>query len=57
MASTFPGNKSYHTDKQASLELGFHDVVVGGRMTMAYIGHLLEINYGDRLGLPPESLT
>ena len=44
----FHGSKSYHTDKQASLELGFHDVVVGGRMTMAYIGHLLEINYGHR---------
>jgi len=44
----FHGSKSYHTDKQASLELGFHDVVIGGRMTMAYIGHLLEMNYGDR---------
>ena len=44
----FHGSKSYHSDKRASLELGFHDVVIGGRMTMAYIGHLLEINYGDR---------
>ena len=44
----FHGSKSYHTDKQASLELGFQEVVVGGRMTMAYIGHLLETNFGDR---------
>ena len=44
----FHGSKSYHTDKQASLELGFQEVVVGGRMTMAYVGHLLETNCGDR---------
>tara|TARA_Y100000310_G_scaffold242377_2_gene246537 strand:+ start:4 stop:699 length:696 start_codon:yes stop_codon:yes gene_type:complete len=44
----FHGSKSYHTDKQASEELGFHDVVVGGRMTMAYIGHLFDTHYGER---------
>ena len=44
----FHGSKSYHTDKEASLELGFHEVVVGGRMTMAYVGHLLDSYYGQR---------
>ncbi|MBF69294.1 MAG: hypothetical protein CMQ29_16590 [Gammaproteobacteria bacterium] len=44
----FHGSKSYHTDKEASLELGFQEVVVGGRMTMAYVGHLLEGYYGQR---------
>jgi acyl dehydratase len=44
----FHGSKSYHTDKEASLELGFEDVVVGGRMTMAYVGHLLDTHFGER---------
>ncbi len=44
----FHGSKSYHTDQQASQALGFKDVVVGGRMTMSYIGHLLEEHFGDR---------
>ena len=44
----FHGNKSYHTDLQASKELGFQDVVVGGRMTMSYIGHLLDMHFGER---------
>ncbi len=44
----FHGDKSYHTDLKASKELGFRDVVVGGRMTMSYIGHLLDAHYGDR---------
>ncbi len=43
----FHGSKSYHTDKDASLALGFHEVVVGGRMTMAYIGHLLDTHFGE----------
>lgn len=43
----FHGARSYHTDRQASEELGFPDVVVGGRMTMSYIGALLEGAFGD----------
>ncbi len=43
----FHGARSYHTDKQASEELGFSDVVVGGRMTMSYVGALLEGAFGD----------
>lgn len=43
----FHGNRSYHTDLDASRELGFNDVVVGGRMTMSYVGHVLERHFGD----------
>ncbi len=43
----FHGNASYHTDKRASRELGFQDVVVGGRMTMGYVGHVLEERFGE----------
>lgn len=43
----FHGSKSYHTDLEASQELGFHNVVVGGMMTMSYIGHLLDSHFGD----------
>ena len=43
----FHGNASYHTDKDASRELGFQDVVVGGRMTMSYVGHILEERFGE----------
>ncbi len=43
----FHGHANYHTDKQASEELGFPDVVVGGRMTMAYVGELLERHFGE----------
>ena len=43
----FHGNANYHTDKQASEALGFRDVVVGGRMTMAYAANLLEGHFGD----------
>ena len=42
----FHGNASYHTDRAASKELGFQDVVVGGRMTLAYAGHILEELFG-----------
>ena len=44
----FHGDKNYHTDLEASKELGFRDVVVGGRMTMAYLGHLLDGYFGER---------
>jgi hypothetical protein len=42
----FHGSKSYHTDLEASQELGFHNVVVGGAMTMSYMGHLLDGHFG-----------
>ena len=42
----FHGSKSYHTDLEASQALGFQKVVVGGRMTMSYIGHLLDTHFG-----------
>jgi len=44
----FHGNKSYHTDKRASEELGFEEVVVGGKMTISYIGDMLDRAFGDR---------
>ena len=44
----FHGDKSYHTDLAASKALGFQDVVVGGRMTMSYVGHLLDGFFGER---------
>jgi acyl dehydratase len=44
----FHGSKNYHSDAEASRELGFRDVVVGGRMTMGYVGELLERALGDR---------
>lgn len=43
----FHGNASYHTDRESSKELGFRDVVVGGRMTMAYAAHILEERFGE----------
>lgn len=42
----FHGDANYHTDKAASKELGFRDVVVGGRMTMALVGSELEARFG-----------
>lgn len=43
----FHGDANYHTDKAASKELGFQDVVAGGRMTMAMVGDVLERHFGD----------
>lgn len=43
----FHGNANYHTDDDAAKELGFQRVVVGGRMTMAYAGTVLESYFGD----------
>ena len=42
----FHGDANYHTDKAASAKLGFRDVVVGGRMTLAYAAHVLEQRFG-----------
>tara|TARA_B100000949_G_scaffold32797_3_gene26206 strand:- start:1034 stop:1732 length:699 start_codon:yes stop_codon:yes gene_type:complete len=44
----FHGNKNYHTDKKASEELGFEEVVVGGKMTISYIGDMLDRTFGER---------
>ena len=43
----FHGDANYHTDDEAAKELGFQRVVVGGRMTMAYAGTVLEDYFGD----------
>ena len=44
----FHGSKNYHSDRAQSAELGFRDVVVGGRMTMGYVGELLDQSLGER---------
>ncbi|HLZ72039.1 MAG TPA: hypothetical protein VKV26_19210 [Dehalococcoidia bacterium] len=44
----FHGSANYHSDAEKSRELGFRDVVVGGRMTMGYAGELLDRALGDR---------
>jgi hypothetical protein len=44
----FHGAKNYHSDKEQSQALGFRDVVVGGRMTMGYVGELLDGALGER---------
>lgn len=44
----FHGARNYHSDKEQSRVLGFRDVVVGGRMTMGYVGELLDVTLGDR---------
>jgi acyl dehydratase len=44
----FYGSKNYHSDKEQSQALGFRDVVVGGRMTMGYVGELLDGALGER---------
>ena len=43
----FHGDANYHTNKEASAQLGFRDVVVGGRMTLAYAAHVLEERFGE----------
>ena len=42
----FHGDANYHTDREASAALGFRDVVVGGRMTMALAAHVCEEAFG-----------
>lgn len=44
----FFGSKNYHSDREQSAALGFRDVVVGGRMTMGYVGELLDATLGER---------
>ena len=43
----FHGDANYHTDKSSAEELGFEDVVVGGRMTLAYTARILEDRFLD----------
>ena len=45
----FHGNANYHTDRRAAEDLGFEEVVVGGRMTMSYVGDLMDRSFGTRL--------
>ena len=42
----FHGDANYHTNREASAALGFRDVVVGGRMTMAWVAHICEAAFG-----------
>ena len=42
----FHGDANYHTNQQSAQQLGFEDVVVGGRMTLAYVAHVLEEYFG-----------
>jgi len=42
----FHGNKNYHTDKDPAKELGFEEVVVGGRLTVSYIGDMMDRRFG-----------
>ena len=42
----FHGDANYHTNREASQALGFEDVVVGGRMTMALAAHVCEEAFG-----------
>ena len=42
----FHGNANYHTDKEIAEALGFPDVVVGGRMTLSYIGDMMDKRFG-----------
>ena len=43
----FHGDANYHTDEASANALGFAEIVVGGRMTMAYVGHTLENHFGS----------
>ena len=43
----FHGDANYHTDKASAEQLGFEDVVVGGRMTLAYTARILEDRFQD----------
>ena len=43
----FHGDANYHTNREESKKLGFGDVVVGGRMTMAYAAYILEERFGE----------
>jgi hypothetical protein len=42
------GSQKYHADQEQSRALGVRAVVVGGRMTMGYVGELLDAALGER---------
>ena len=42
----FHTNRNYHNDKEASKQLGFQEVVIGGRMTLACVSELLTRHFG-----------
>ena len=42
----FYGNANYHNDKEAAQQLGFAEIVVGGRMTISYLGDMMERRFG-----------
>lgn len=42
----FYTSRNYHNDKEESEKLGFHDVVVGGRMTLSCLTELLTRHFG-----------
>ncbi len=45
----FGGSKNYHTDTEESAKMGFDDIVVGGPMSVCYIGDMLTQNLGRSL--------
>lgn len=45
----FGGTKNYHTDVEESKKMGFDDIVVGGPMSVCYIGAMLTRNFGQDL--------
>jgi acyl dehydratase len=45
----FGGSKNYHTDAEESSKMGFDDIVVGGPMSVCYIGDMLTKNLGASL--------
>ena len=44
----FHGDANYHTNQESARKLGFEDVVVGGRMTLAYTARVLEDFFGEQ---------
>ena len=42
----FYGNANYHNDKEAAQQLGFTEIVVGGRMTISYLSDMMERRFG-----------
>jgi acyl dehydratase len=42
----FYKSRNYHNDKEASKQLGFHEVVIGGRMTLSCVTELLTRHFG-----------
>jgi hypothetical protein len=45
----FGGTRNYHTDADESAKMGFDDIVVGGPMSVCYLGEMLTGQLGARL--------